>query len=664
MSSPDPKPVALLARPLIFIGLLSLSVITLVHPGASRMHAEPWSNCYWIAVGVPFLLLTLRLSTATSWRVPRETWLIWLADSAALLGASGFFSPYRGPSLWWTALPLSGLATFLLAHNWLRAFPKNRERLVNFQTIAAGGLMLVSIGYWLFDRLNLTNDHVFSASIFERRNPFPLGHANYTAGLALLSLPWLVRAAIQQRGFYRITAWVASVLALLAMVLSGSRGGLIGLGTLGIGTLLNAGLGWKKFIVFAGGAVAVAGLLALGNPRIRALTSPHSESDEPNSSSVQRTAMFDGGIKMVLDRPLFGWGVGSTPLAFPRYRQYLDGGAENILQLHNTPVEILATTGSVGFLLSVAFLALAFRNRSHAPVAAIALAGCAVFSLTDYQLDVPVIVFALAMLAAQLAPGREEPASRRLRGAIALATVSGIALIAALGERDPTPLLNTEALTLAQNPPQTGRAIALLNQSLALNPDQEIAHFNLGWLLVVSDPASAEEHFRAAARLVPDKGGVYFGIGLARLNQGNSTGAARALAVECLNDPQFLASPWWTIPAIAAQRDATAAFFTLMLAQACNTRLTEGWANRQGQLLAQLAPRLGVVSPGPEKHYRRERTGYPVLMRNLNLTPPVDLYDVREDPRFATSVSFPLPHKGWLPSPLLLKLLDDTLPKE
>jgi len=78
-------------------------------------------------------------------------------------------------------------------------------------------------------------------------------------------------------------------------------------------------------------------------------------------------------------------------------------------------------------------------------------------------------------------------------------------------------------------------------------------------------------------------------------------------------------------------------------------------------LLATLAPRVGQVSPGPEASYRRERIGYPVLMRNLDIAPPLDLYDVREDPRFPDSVPFTLPPKGWLPTPLLLKLLDESL---
>jgi hypothetical protein len=84
------------------------------------------------------------------------------------------------------------------------------------------------------------------------------------------------------------------------------------------------------------------------------------------------------------------------------------------------------------------------------------------------------------------------------------------------------------------------------------------------------------------------------------------------------------------------------------------------WVEKQEALLLTLAPRLGQVSSGPEINYRRERIGYPVLMRNLDLAPPFDLYDVREDPRFPASVSFPLPEKGWLPAWRLSILLDQS----
>jgi hypothetical protein len=64
------------------------------------------------------------------------------------------------------------------------------------------------------------------------------------------------------------------------------------------------------------------------------------------------------------------------------------------------------------------------------------------------------------------------------------------------------------------------------------------------------------------------------------------------------------------------------------------------------------------VLSGAVRTYRRERTGYPVLMKNLDVLPPEDLFDVQEDPRMADSLRFLFPRKGWLPSPLLLEWLD------
>ena len=337
----------------------------------------------------------------------------------------------------------------------------------------------------------------------------------------------------------------------------------------------------------------------------------------------------------------------------------LDGGAENVLQLHSTPLQLWAETGAISLLVALLLCVLVAWNWRLAPVAAATLAGYGVFALTDYQLDVPVFAAALAVLLAQLATPAAAPAATRSRWSLGMLVLVAASLIVLLGARDRAPLLNTEALILARDPVQHDRAVALLNESLALNPDQEIAHFNLGWLLVVSDPAGAEWHFLSAARLVPDKGGVYFGIGLARLNQGRNAGVAHAFAIECINDPRFLASPWWTVPAIAAQRDAAAIAFDKLLAPLLPTPKTSNpWVEGQAALLRTLAPRLGQVSPGPEVNYRRERIGYPVLMRNLTFAPPVDLYDVREDPRFVDSVPFRLPGKGWMPSPVLLKLLD------
>jgi O-antigen ligase len=646
-------------RLLVMAGLLALATLSLVDRGATRMYAAPWSYLYWLALLVPPALVVLRaFSPDRPWRLPASRWSWLVAVAAAALVGAACASPYRAVALHWSALPLSGLAVFLLIHDWLNTAPENAARLTRLWVISTGGLMLASSLYWFNDLFHLTRAYLFSSALFEMRNGHPLGHSNYTAGLAVLSLPWLVHAGFRERGLVRRIAILGVALTLLVLFTCGSRGGWLGVAALGVAALAGARLGWKRFTLLAAAAIIAAGLLAMANPRIRALLVPADPSAPPNISTTQRTAMLAAGWRMGWDRPLLGWGLHTTPLVYPRCRARLDGGAENVLQLHSAPVEIWAGLGATGLVLLGAFLLLAAQGRSRAPVAATALAGYGVFALTDYQLDVPVFVLAVAALAAQQASPGSGPAGPKVRFGLAGAALVVAIIIAGLGHRDPTPELNGQALELAREPAQHTRAIALLHTSLDLNPAQEIAHFNLGWLLVVSAPAEAERHFQAAARLVPDKGGVYFGLGLARLNQGNTASAARAFALECLNDPLFLASPWWTVPAIAAERNATTTAFIQLTTEAGAALPASTWAARQTVLLATLAPRLGLVSPGPEQRYRRERTGYPVLMRDLDLAPPIDLYDVREDPRFPATVPFPLPPKGWLPSPLLLKLLD------
>ena len=106
---------------------------------------------------------------------------------------------------------------------------------------------------------------------------------------------------------------------------------------------------------------------------------------------------------------------------------------------------------------------------------------------------------------------------------------------------------------------------------------------------------------------------------------------------------------------MAALRAPAAAELARLIA-ACRKKFPAGsWRATQLLHLAAEIGNVGRVPPGPERSYRRERTGYPVLMRNLDLPIPVDLFDVRES---VAPAAAPLPPKGWLPAPLLLSLLD------
>jgi O-antigen ligase len=640
-------------------GLGALALITFVSPGATRMHAWPWTLALAAALLAPALVLILRaFDPVRPLALPARPWLGAVLFAAAAILAAALASPWRGPSLLGSAPLLGGLAFFLVVFDWLHAASAPREprgpQLLAGLAVFLALIAIASLAMWLAWGTSRGLGQALAV-----RNAYPLGHSNYTAGLGLLLLPCAV--ALVRRGDQasRITGALGGVLALALLFTGGSRGALLGLAALAAIGLRFAPLAPRRRWLLAAAGLAAGAIFVAANPRTRAVFAPADPAAPPNVSNVQRAAMAVAGARMGADRPLLGWGPGATPLAYPRYRAGLDGGVENAAQLHSAPVQLWAELGAAGLAAALALLALAARRAAAQPAAAAALAGYAAFALFDWQLEVPVFAFVVATLGALLAAPRAAPAAPRTARAVGGFALAALALVVLLGRRDPAPELNARALalTVERSAENDARALALLRESLAINPDQEIAHSNLGWLLVAADPIAAENHFRAAARLVPDKGGVYFGLGLAGLNQARSDRAARAFALEGLNDPAFFASPYWREPAIAALRDATAAHFAALIPLA-RARLPAGtWAAAQLDRVAALAP--GRVPDGPERAYRRERPGYPVLMRNLDLGAPLDVFIVREP---AVAPDPPLPPKGWLPSPVLVELLAATVP--
>lgn len=725
--------------------LLCVATLTLIDRGATRAYSTPWIFLFWFAHLAPLLALALRaLPGARPLILPSRPWCTLAAVFAAYVILSALVSPFRGPSLLAALTPLAGIAAFFLIHDLGH---HDGERLSEniLRSIAALSLaiLVVSLSRWAIALIGSGAYHKLSA-LLQSRNEFPLGHSNYTAGLALLILPWFGFLTWRTRGVSRAGYLVATLLALAMLFTSGSRGGLIGAAALAVLAVINARVNRRMLILLS--LLAAITTLALGyaHPRTRAMIfSRRSISAGPNLSNVQRSAMAIAGWRMGLDRPLLGWGPGNTPLVYPKYRAGLDGGVETALQLHSTPVQLWADLGIGGVACAMAFFWLIWRASWTRPTfksgeglrglssrgakqgvdpaeilaglpraatgtrtvtvrphplqttAILSLAGYAVFALTDYQLDVPMFTLAVATCAALIAKTRTITASRSAQLSLSASALIILAGVAILGNRDLTPELNVRALALGADPKHVDETIALLNQSLALNPDQEIAHFNLGWLLIVRDPIAAEKHFITAAHLVPDKGGVYFGLALARLNQNRPDqipAVVRALALECLNDPRFLISPWWRQPDIAALRIPTlgelrslANTVALRLAARKDRRSREAdyvavlgeWLDGKsalGEILARshTSERVSYFAARPQvpawktasvKAYHRERPGYPVLMRNLDLPPPVDLFEVQENSLATGELAALFPAKGWLPSPLLIELLDENISK-
>ena len=633
--------------------MVLFAILSFSPNAATRIYLWPWSLLTDLLILIPIVVM-LALPRKERWTIDLNVTLaLGLLSTHLVLSAAT--STHPAQSLEACLVPIGAIsAVFLVAHTLYEGGTEIRRRQIRLQQlIGVFGVVfgIVSLAGWISGTLvpqwintsalnDIVGSDTFDFRPLQFRNESPLGHANYTAGLSLILLPWLVGLAICRRGRGR-WIWLSAIFLVVSVLFTaGSRGALFGIGAMAGTALLVRGLqrGIKGPRLLIGLTVAViaTGLFAIATPRVRSLVTDLATSRTLNSGDVQRWSMTEAGLRMGWDAPLLGQGPGLTPLTYPEYRSSLDGGVESALQLHSTPIQIWADLGLagcliclliLGLILSHGFRTLTARASNQAlspkPILASAIVSTVcylAFSVTDFQLDIPVFAGLLAInlgiiLAARsgdrtdsASTDRPESAVRfhsiRIVGIILLvpvlwATAQSLLARATFSsavtrlERHDIPGF-LRAASAAENrsrgnafyPTSAGSGLLRLSfaetdpnqkaeleslaidaflRSLKVSDAQEIAHFNLGWLLLERDPESAERHFLRASELVPDKGGVYLGVGLARYEQNDREKAIDGFALEVVNDPIFITAPFWDIPifSVMKQRVAERAVYVL-----------------------------------------------------------------------------------------------------
>jgi O-antigen ligase/Flp pilus assembly protein TadD len=209
----------------------------------------------------------------------------------------------------------------------------------------------------------------------------------------------------------RRAAWLAAaVLMGGAIFLSGSRGGVFAL-AVGMAVLL-----WfrRPALAFAAAAVGSAGLFLIPNPWITRLSSL----SQVDVYAYSRLSIWKSALKMMLDHPWFGVGLGQFEYVSPRYAFPVESHwarygrvAENA---HNEYLQVGAGMGVVGLTVWLAAAALfgtwylkrsrgskAVEKRDLVPIAA-ALAALSAHAAVDFIFHVPPLVLLLVLLAAGL----------------------------------------------------------------------------------------------------------------------------------------------------------------------------------------------------------------------------------------------------------------------
>ena len=158
---------------------------------------------------------------------------------------------------------------------------------------------------------------------------------------------------------------------------------------------------WKQPLMLGAFlTMVIVFLLWMGNNELtRRLTSIHREAREEINGGF-RLAIDRDCLRMLMKRPILGWGLGTFPVAYPEFRSFYTNFFVN--QAHNDYLQLLVETGLAGFSIAVWFLVLVFRqaagklgdwteNASGALTVA-ALLGCVgilVHSALDFNLQIP-----------------------------------------------------------------------------------------------------------------------------------------------------------------------------------------------------------------------------------------------------------------------------------
>ena len=366
----------------------------------------------------------------------------------------------NGVKIHWSPLnwPLLGLFTIGLAQFVLRATPYPFLTRVELLKLAAYLLIFFLSTQAFRERRDLTNlawflillcfgvsllgivQHFTSdAKIYGFRtltaggDPFgPFVNRNHFAGFVELTLPAGL-ALLIFRGLRRDMIPLTGLLTIVpvgAMILSGSRGGIVSFGfevaVLALLARLRKAPEGPRLVALAIVGFAALALVAwLGAGRaIERFSSLH----QGDVTLGRRATMVRGAAHIFFDHPLKGAGLGSLVAVFPRYEIAYDGYIVD--HVHNDYVELLAEMGILGGLCGLAFLWILFRDarkcftaeqghfsRAVHAGAITALCGLLLHSLVDFNLHIPsnALLFLLQAHMATTTPLPSQGAAVRTR---------------------------------------------------------------------------------------------------------------------------------------------------------------------------------------------------------------------------------------------------------
>lgn len=232
----------------------------------------------------------------------------------------------------------------------------------------------------------------------------PYVNHNHYAGLMelLIPIPLVLSLNRLATGKARAVAAASAAVMVGTIFLSGSRGGMLAI----LAELVFLAVLLEKqkrgMRMAAGVGVFLLILISLlawvgGSELSHRIASVAGHSD---LSSNVRTNINRDGIRMILKKPVLGWGLGTFPVVYPQFRTFYTNFFVN--EAHNDYLQLLIETGLLGFGIMIWLVVTIYmrglkkiKNWSNDVGGAVTLAcllgltGILVHSTVDFNLQIP-----------------------------------------------------------------------------------------------------------------------------------------------------------------------------------------------------------------------------------------------------------------------------------
>jgi O-antigen ligase len=384
---------------------------------------EPWSEAV-LEIGAAMLLLWWGWLFARG-QIPRvlRNWLFLPMAAFWLLGVTQYCTGITAVSFLTKIELLKFSALILLFFLFVQAF----QELDRWHAFA---WFLLTLGFAV-SILGILQHFTFNGKLYWFRElryggiPFgPYVNRNHFAGLVELIIPvgvsvLLLRAEDRDR---RSLLTVLTLIPIGALFLSASRGGIAAF-FLEVGLVVIFGVlrgqGRNQFVAGAVLVLLACGfVLWLGAGRALDRFEAYQKLEV---NEARRAEMLRDTLRIFIDHPWVGTGLGTLEDVFPRYETIYDGTIVN--HTHNDYVEALAETGVIGGVIGAGFLVFLFgtawrrileaRKPLDLALHIGALSACCALlahSLVDFNLHIPsnALLFLIqCALATSATPTRE-----------------------------------------------------------------------------------------------------------------------------------------------------------------------------------------------------------------------------------------------------------------